>query len=144
MWISPWELRPPERFFGSTSDFSGVCLVISLLSSMVTKRRDAVYGLKLFSAITLSFPLARPPGPRWRPSEQPPPEPRAKDPPRTRSSFRRPPTSRTPSSSRAGGLPRGRGGETFREKFPCAPRHLSPCKSFGPLPLFASSSRPAH
>src|SRR3979490_2184572 len=61
--ISPWELRPPERFFGSTSDFSGVCLVISLLSSMVTKRRDAVYGLKLFSAITLSFPLARPSGP---------------------------------------------------------------------------------
>src|SRR6202049_3098494 len=60
MVISPCELRPPERFFGSTSDFSGVCLVISLLSSMVTKRRDAVYGLKLFSAITFSFPLARP------------------------------------------------------------------------------------
>src|ERR1700737_4148611 len=60
MVISPLELRPPVRFFGSTSDFSGVCLVISLLSSMVTKRRDAVYGLKLFSAITFSFPLARP------------------------------------------------------------------------------------
>src|ERR1700687_4853963 len=60
MVISPWALRPPVRFFGSTSDFSGVCLVISLLSSMVTKRRDAVYGLKLFSAITFSFPQARP------------------------------------------------------------------------------------
>src|SRR6266404_517612 len=47
---------------------------------MVTKRRDAVYGLKLFSAITLSYPLARPAGPRWRPPEQPPPEPRARAP----------------------------------------------------------------
>src|SRR5882762_6394111 len=64
--ISPWALRPPVRFFGSTSDFSGVCLVISLLSSMVTKRRDAVYGLKLFNAITFSFPLARPAGGRLR------------------------------------------------------------------------------
>ena len=56
MVISPCELRPPVRFFGSTSDFSGVCLVISLLSSMVIKRRDAVYGLKLFSAIVALFP----------------------------------------------------------------------------------------
>ncbi len=40
--ISPWELRPPVRFFDSVSDFSGVSLVISLLSSMVRKRRDGV------------------------------------------------------------------------------------------------------
>src|SRR4051812_14155273 len=53
--ISPCELRPPERFFGSTSDFSGVCFVNSLLSSMVMKRRDAVYGLKLFSAIVVTL-----------------------------------------------------------------------------------------
>src|SRR5258708_20449592 len=74
--ISPWALRPPVRFFGSTSAFSGVCLVISLLSSMVTKRRDAVYGLKLFSAITLSFPLARPAGLRCQPPERRQPKPR--------------------------------------------------------------------
>src|SRR6185312_522636 len=61
MVISPWELRPPVRFFGSTSDFSGVCLVISLLSSMVTKRRDAVYGLKLFRPITFLFSPDLPP-----------------------------------------------------------------------------------
>src|SRR6202790_1555925 len=64
MVISPWEFRPPVRFFVSTSDFSGSCLVISLLSSMVTKRRDAVYGLKLLSAITL---LSSPGTPRESP-----------------------------------------------------------------------------
>src|SRR6516162_7213887 len=48
---SPCELRPPVRFFDSTSDFSGVCLVMSLLSSMVRKRREGVYGLYVFSAI---------------------------------------------------------------------------------------------
>src|SRR6202158_6042375 len=58
--ISPGAWRPPVRFCGSTSYFSAVCLVISFLSSMVTKRRDAVYGLKRFSAITFSFPQARP------------------------------------------------------------------------------------
>ncbi len=52
--ISPWELRPPVRFFDSVSDFSGVCLVISLLSSMVRKRREGVYGLNVFSAILTS------------------------------------------------------------------------------------------
>src|SRR5579863_7670195 len=51
---SPWALRPPVRFCVSTSDFSGVCLVISLLSSMVKKRRDGVYGLNVFSAIVAS------------------------------------------------------------------------------------------
>src|ERR1017187_10669233 len=48
---SPWELRPPVRFFGSVSDFSGDCLVISLLSSIVRKRRDGVYGLKVLIPI---------------------------------------------------------------------------------------------
>src|SRR5580692_2767595 len=52
--ISPCALRPPLRFFDSTSDFSGVCLVISLLSSMVRKRLDGVYGLNVFSAIVAS------------------------------------------------------------------------------------------
>src|SRR5436305_2219838 len=52
--ISPWLLRPPERFFGSKRFFSGVCLVIWLLSSTVINRRDAVYGLKLFSPISAS------------------------------------------------------------------------------------------
>src|ERR1700675_5003646 len=53
--ISPCELRPPVRFCTSTSDFSGVCLVISLLSSMVKKRRDGVYGLNVFIAIVASY-----------------------------------------------------------------------------------------
>src|ERR1700733_1026964 len=54
--ISPWLLRPPERFFGSSNDFSGVSLVMWLLSKTVINRRDAVYGLKLFSPIA-SLPL---------------------------------------------------------------------------------------
>src|SRR5271170_8273879 len=53
--ISPCEFRPPVRFCTSTSDFSGVCLVISLLSSMVRKRRDGVYGLNVFIAIVASY-----------------------------------------------------------------------------------------
>src|SRR5712671_6117752 len=55
--ISPWLLRPPERFFGSSSAFSGSCLVIWLLSRTVINRRDAVYGLKLFSPIAASYLL---------------------------------------------------------------------------------------
>src|SRR5580704_7502379 len=51
---SPWSFRPPLRFFDSVSDFSGVSLVISLLSSMVRKRRAGVYGLNVFSAIHAS------------------------------------------------------------------------------------------
>src|SRR6266403_2979444 len=56
--ISPWLLRPPERFFGSSSAFSGSCLVMWLLSTTVMNRRDAVYGLKLFSPIAASYLLA--------------------------------------------------------------------------------------
>src|SRR6266436_3199156 len=57
--ISPWLLRPPERFFGSSNAFSGVSLVIWLLSRTVINRRDAVYGLKLFSPIATSYLFAR-------------------------------------------------------------------------------------
>src|ERR1700722_19428395 len=59
MTISPWLLRPPERFFGSSNAFSGVSLVIWLLSRTVINRRDAVYGLKLFSPISTSYLFAR-------------------------------------------------------------------------------------
>src|ERR1035438_2698984 len=57
--ISPWLLRPPERFFGSSNAFSGVSLVMWLLSRTVINRRDAVYGLKLFSPIAASYLLCR-------------------------------------------------------------------------------------
>src|SRR6266481_7818544 len=61
MEISPWLLRPPERFFGSRRLFSGVCVVIWLLSRTVINRRDAVYGLKLFSPISASYLLTSSP-----------------------------------------------------------------------------------
>src|SRR6266404_5022935 len=54
---TPCLLRPPERFFGSSSAFSGSCLVMWLLSTTVMNRRDAVYGLKLFSPIAASYLL---------------------------------------------------------------------------------------
>src|ERR1700691_3695683 len=57
--ISPWLFRPPERFFGSSNDFSGVSLVMWLLSKTVINRREAVYGLKLFSPIATSYLFAR-------------------------------------------------------------------------------------
>src|SRR5713226_6773786 len=56
--ISPRLLRPPERFFGSSKFFSGVSLVMWLLSSTVMNRRDAVYGLKLLSPISASYLLS--------------------------------------------------------------------------------------
>src|ERR1700719_3941312 len=59
--ISPWLLRPPERFFGSSKAFSGSCFVMWLLSTTVINRRDAVYGLKLFSPIAASYLLASSP-----------------------------------------------------------------------------------
>src|SRR5712672_4613270 len=52
-------------------------------------------------------------------------EPRVKDYPRTRSFFRRPPALRRPFSSRDDVLRRDRGGEIYREKFPCVLRPLS-------------------
>src|SRR6202000_2090803 len=54
--ISPLLLGPARAFFGWNNDFSGVSLVIWLLSRTVINRRDAVYGLKLFSPIA-SLPL---------------------------------------------------------------------------------------
>src|SRR5580704_14562076 len=105
---SPCEFLPPVRFFDSVNDFSGVCFVMSLLSSMVRKRRDGVYGLNVFSGIFASC-LSE-----------------TTDSPRIRSSFRRLPASRTPSSSPAGSLQRGRGGETFRGNSRCARDPLSP------------------
>src|SRR6201996_8895618 len=51
----PSLLRPPDRFFPVTSDFSGVCLVISSRDTTLMKRRDGVVGLKLFIGMTL-FP----------------------------------------------------------------------------------------
>src|SRR5208282_5133979 len=55
--ISPWLFRPPWRFFGSSKAFSGSCFVMWLLSTTVINRRDAVYGLKLFSPIAASYLL---------------------------------------------------------------------------------------
>src|ERR1700693_461755 len=52
--ISPWALRPPVRFLDSSSAFSGVCLVFSLLSSIVRKRLAGVYGLNVFNGIASS------------------------------------------------------------------------------------------
>src|SRR5580704_6408375 len=97
---SPCELRPPVRFLLSVNDFSGVSFVISLLSSIVRKRRDGVYGLNVFSAIFASCYPKRLPflccfagstGSR-----------------RTRSSFRQARASHTPSSNRFENLLHGR------------------------------------
>src|ERR1700735_711667 len=113
--ISPCEFRPPVRFCDSTSDFSGVCLVISLLSSIVRKRRDGVYGLNVLIGIGAStYPLpaflistgsrrsAAPTCPKYFP--------------RTRSSFRLAQGAHTPSSNRCETLRPGHGGGTCREK----------------------------
>src|ERR1700674_488765 len=125
MTISPWLLRPPERFLGSSRAFSGSCLVIWLLSRTVINRRDAVYGLKLFSPIAASYLLTSSP---LRASG-------AKDldinlcaltnSPRTRSSFRLPPVSRRLFSNRGDTLRFGRGGASCRENWRCARRRPS-------------------
>jgi hypothetical protein len=41
----PVLLRPPDRFFDSTSDFSGRSLVMSSRETTVAKRRVGVVGL---------------------------------------------------------------------------------------------------
>src|SRR5271154_5623924 len=127
---SPCELRPPVRFCTSTSDFSGVCLVISLLSSMVRKRRDGVYGLNVFIAIVASylFPsncvASCVLGCSWlRPTTAPL---KTKCSRRTRSFFRLLSAAHTPSSNRCGNPRRVPGGGTCREKLPCARGPLSP------------------
>src|SRR6266404_2701956 len=116
--ISPWLLRPPERFFGSSSAFSGVCLVIWLLSRTVINRRDAVYGLKLLSAIAASYLLLLDRGFVSATTKS------VTDFPRTRSSFRLPPASRRLSSNRVGTLRSVRGGASCRQNWPCARRLL--------------------
>src|ERR1043166_6706139 len=96
---SPWLLRPPERFFGSNKPFSGVCLVIWLLSRTVINRRDAVYGLKLFSAIAACYLLLLF-CPRERNRKTRVNRFTSTDSPRTRSFFRLRPALRRLSSNR--------------------------------------------
>ena len=43
--VNPSLLRPPVRFFPTTSDFSGCCLVTSSRETTLMKRRDGVVGL---------------------------------------------------------------------------------------------------
>src|SRR6266478_1378934 len=128
--ISPWLLRPPERFFGSSKAFSGSCLVIWLLSRTVINRRDAVYGLKLFSPIAASYLLTASPLRALIASEtkesQRLPSPALTNSPRTRSSFRLPRASRRLSSNRDDSLRSGRGGASCRENWRCARHRPSP------------------
>src|ERR1700719_1515496 len=115
--ISPWLLRPPERFFGSSKAFSGSCLVMWLLSRTVINRRDAVYGLKLFSPIAASYLLTSSPL-RVNGAQKLDLEFRAiTNSPRTRSSFRLPPISRRLSSNRGDTLRSLRGGAVSRENW---------------------------
>src|SRR5580704_13523301 len=132
---SPCEFRPPVRFCTSTSDFSGVCLVISLLSSMVRKRRDGVYGLNVFIAIVASyrFPsnsLARSLALLLLPAADLGPiqndSRKTKYSRSTRSSFRLLSTAHTPFSNRCENPQRVPACGTCREKSPCARDRPSP------------------
>src|SRR5271157_5473063 len=58
----PVLLRPPVRFLGSTSDFSGRSRVMSSRDTTVWKRRVAVTGLYVLIGITQSL-SPRPPAP---------------------------------------------------------------------------------
>src|ERR1700723_3221341 len=123
--ISPCEFRPPVRFCDSTSDFSGVCLVISLLSSIVRKRRDGVYGLNVLIGIgasTSPFPVFLISTGSRRSAAQT----CTKCSQRTRSSFRLRPGAHRLSSNRCENPRRGHGGGTCREKSPSARDPLSP------------------
>src|SRR5258708_31552576 len=55
--IKPSLLRPPERFFPSTSDFSGRSRVISSRETEVVKRRVGVVGLYFFIGMVKCSPL---------------------------------------------------------------------------------------
>src|ERR1700683_2866244 len=118
--ISPWLFRPPERFFGSSKDFSGSCLVMWLLSTTVINRREAVYGLKLFSPIAASYLLLN-----FVSLAVARVAIRATGFPRTRSSFRLLRASRTLFSNRAGSLRSVRGGAFCRQNSRCGPQPLS-------------------
>ena len=48
----PVLFRPPLRFVGWTSDFSGVCFVMSLRDTTVWKRRVGVVGLYVLIGIS--------------------------------------------------------------------------------------------
>src|ERR1700752_2451342 len=117
---SPRLLRPPERFFGSSRAFSGSCLVIWLLSKTVINRRDAGYGLKLFSPIaaSTSYFFSGP----CRRTEKLDVNLAFTDSPRTQSSFRLPPASRRLFSNRDDSLRSVRGGASCRENWRCARR----------------------
>src|SRR5208282_3903994 len=115
--ISPWLLRPPERFFGSSKAFSGSCFVMWLLSTTVINRREAVYGLKLFSPIAASYLLLNLVSLAVAQAAA-----SATGSPRTRSSFRLLQASRTLSSNRADSLRSVHGGAFCRHNSPCAPR----------------------
>src|SRR3954453_10615122 len=51
--MRPRLLRPPVRFFGRSSDFSGSVFVISAKSATVPKRRPGEVGLYCLSGIGL-------------------------------------------------------------------------------------------
>src|SRR3954452_12862649 len=51
--LRPYELRPPVRGLGASSDFSGLSLVISEKSETVWKRRPGLVGLRLRRGIGL-------------------------------------------------------------------------------------------
>src|SRR3954463_12433369 len=53
--LRPLALRPPDFLRPSTSDFSGVVLVISAKSEYVTKRRPGLVGLGLRMGMGLAL-----------------------------------------------------------------------------------------
>src|SRR3954454_9515702 len=52
--LRPYELRPPVRGLGASSDFSGLSVVISEKSETVSNRRPALVGLRLRRVISSS------------------------------------------------------------------------------------------
>src|ERR1035437_2434944 len=59
--ICPTLFRPPFLRKGSSSDFSGFCLVTSSRMSMLAKRREGVVGLYVFTAISVFLMRREPP-----------------------------------------------------------------------------------
>src|SRR3954471_23732651 len=50
--LRPYELRPPVRGLGASSDFSGLSLLIAEKSETVWKRRPGLVGLRLRRGIS--------------------------------------------------------------------------------------------